>query len=162
MSCLPPDGSAAPNYNQPPRRNRAGLIIVVLLLVLIAVLGAGGVVAYRLIADQVSSPDKSPAAAPTPDPATVAKQFVAQLNANNPTAAIALACEDSKNIMPGMIENYIGPPTKLAITGGPSPVVDIFEVPFAGTTKGTRVTGNVALNDYNGPFCVSELIIKFQ
>jgi len=37
-----PGGPAAPNYGQPPRKSRAGLIIVLMLVLLIAVLGVGG------------------------------------------------------------------------------------------------------------------------
>ena len=65
-------GSAAPDYGRPPRKNRAGLIITLLLVLLVAVLGVGGVVAYRLISDKTSSAPAplrtSAAPASTPEP----------------------------------------------------------------------------------------------
>ncbi|MGW6280395.1 hypothetical protein [Kribbella sp. NPDC055071] len=107
MSYLPPGGTAAPNYNQPPRRNRAGLVIVVLLLVLIGVLGVGGVVGYRLISDQVDSagkPDPTPTKPPTIKPPgtkptvakpttkrTVSKPPVTKPPARKPTTPVEFA-----------------------------------------------------------------------
>lgn len=68
----PPPVNAAPNYGQPPRKNRAGLVIVLLVVLLLGVIGAGGFLAYRLVSDKFhNSSDPDPAAAapvssPTP------------------------------------------------------------------------------------------------
>ncbi|MEV0801939.1 hypothetical protein AB0I34_29865 [Kribbella sp. NPDC050281] len=43
----PPGGPAAPNYGQPPRKNRAGLIITLLVALLVGVLITGGVLVVR-------------------------------------------------------------------------------------------------------------------
>ena len=155
-----PSGPAAPSYNQPPQKNRAGLIIGLMLVLLIAVLAVGGVLAYRLISDKASQPGTAPKPSATKPPTAtdageLARRFVAQLNANNPTAATALACEDSKGIIPALMRNQLKPPTRLT-TGTPYVQATIFVVPISGTTKGSRVTGYVSLHDYNGPLCISE------
>ncbi|MEV5960628.1 hypothetical protein AB0L70_02615 [Kribbella sp. NPDC051952] len=59
----PPPVNAAPNYGQPPRKNRAGLVIVLLVVLLVGVIGAGGFLAYRLVSDKFNNSS-------TPDPAT--------------------------------------------------------------------------------------------
>lgn len=68
----PPPVNAAPNYGQPPRKNRAGLVIVLLVVLLLGVIGAGGFLAYRLVSDKFnnsSDPDPAagaPVSSPTP------------------------------------------------------------------------------------------------
>lgn len=69
----PPPVSAAPNYGQPPKKNRAGLIIVLMVLLLIGVLGTGGVLTYRLVSHKLNSgpepgPSAQPPAASSPTP----------------------------------------------------------------------------------------------
>jgi hypothetical protein len=65
----PPPVNAAPNYGQPPRKNRAGLVIVLLVVLLLGVIGAGGFLAYRLVSDKFNnSSDPDPAAAPVSSP----------------------------------------------------------------------------------------------
>lgn len=156
-----PPGPAAPNYGQPPRKNHAGLIIVLLLVLLIAVLGVGGVLGYRLVSGKTARPGAAPETSATKSPTAadagdLARRFVAQLNANNPTAATALACADSKKVLTVVLRNDIKPPTKLT-TGTPYVQETVFMVPVAGTTKGTPVTGYVSLHAYHEPLCVSML-----
>ena len=193
----PPPVSAAPNYDRPPRKNRAGLIIVLLVVLLIGVLGVGGVLTYRLISDKLHnsaapSPGTSaapPVSSPTPEPsvpaprptktvqprpaktavppttklpaptrpgsaAELARRFVAQLNANNPTAAAAYACQDSKQLIPILMGQYLQPPTKLtpgtSIGGQPT-----YAVRLTGTTKGSPVTGVIIIQQLTPePLCV--------
>ncbi|TDD27824.1 hypothetical protein E1218_09155 [Kribbella turkmenica] len=188
-------GSAAPDYGRPPRKNRAGLIITLLLVLLVAVLGVGGVVAYRLISDKTSSaPDPfrtSAAPASTPDPTVPpsqppktsrpsatkrpvtprpvatppvtgsrpnatehARRFVAQLNANNPTAAAALACQSSRQLIRTLMRTHLQPPTSLT-TGTPIGQQTTFVIPLSGTTRGATVSGVVIIHDLDAePLCV--------
>jgi hypothetical protein len=176
-----PGGPAAPPYGRPPRKNRAGLIIALMLVLLIAVLGIGGVVTYRLVSDwreKSSSPDPGtsaappvssptpqrsiPAPQPTKPPATkpattvsdLARRFVAQLNANNPTAASALACESSKQLIPTLMRAQLEPPTRLTI-GTTIGQQLTFVVPLSGTTKGSSVSGVVVIHNLGTePLCV--------
>jgi hypothetical protein len=183
-----PGGMAAPPYGQPPRKSRAGLVIVLLMVLLIAVLGVGGVVAYRLVSDwRSSNPDPGtsaapPVSSPTPQrsipaprptktlqpsptkppatkapatkPADLARRFVAQLNANNPTAAAALACEGSKQLIPTLMQVQLKPPTKLT-TGTLIGQKLTFVYPLSGTTKGTTVSGVLVIHDLGSePLCV--------
>jgi hypothetical protein len=72
----------------------------------------------------------------------LAYTFVSQLNAGNTAGATALACDDTKQIIPALIENWIKPPTKLAISDvaiGQNPYL----VPITGTTGGQKVGGMV-------------------
>ncbi|MEV0282505.1 hypothetical protein AB0H36_00155 [Kribbella sp. NPDC050820] len=182
-----PGGMAAPPYGQPPRKNRAVLIITLLLVLLIAVLGVGGVLTYRLVADwRSSNPDPGPSAAapitsptpqrpnpaptkpPTPKPpaskppttrpaATVgdlARRFVAQLNANNPTAAAALACEGSKRLIPTLMQTQLAPPTNLTLGTviGQQPT---FVYPLSGTTERATVSGVLVIHNLSTePLCI--------
>jgi hypothetical protein len=187
-----PGGPAAPPYNRPPRKSRAGLIIGLMLVLLIAVLGVGGVVTYRLVSDwRSSNPDPGPSAAPpvsspTPQrsipapqptkpatkppttkapttkaptkPATnvsdLARRFVAQLNANNPTAAAALACEGSKQLIPTLMQTQLKPPTRLT-TGTLIGQQITFVYPLSGTSKGSTVTGVLVIHNLGTePLCV--------
>lgn len=183
-----PGGPAAPPYNRPPRKNRAGLVIVLMLVLLIAVLGVGGVVTYRLVSDwRSSNPDPGtsaapPASSPTPQrsipapqptkPATkppaskapttkpvgnvsdLARRFVAQLNANNPTAAAALACQGSKQLIPTLMQTQLEPPTSLTI-GTQIGQQLTFVFPLTGTTKGATVSGVLVIHNLGTePLCV--------
>jgi flagellar basal body-associated protein FliL len=188
-----PGGPAAPSYNQPPRKNRAGLVIVLMLVLLIAVLGVGGVVTYRVVSNwRSSNPDPGtsaapPASSPTPQrsnpapqptkpatkppttkppttkapttkPATsvsdLAQRFVAQLNANNPTAAAALACEGSKQLIPTLMQTQLRPPTKLT-TGKLIGQQITFVYPLSGTTDGKPVSGVLVIHNLGTePLCV--------
>ena len=198
----PPPFSAAPNYGQPPRKNRAGLFVVLMVVLLLGVLGTGGVLTYRLVSHKLNSgPGARPAAAssptpqPTPQPTTkptpirsvpapqptksvrpptttpttkppatparpattaaeLARRFVAQLNANNPTAAAAYACQDSKQLIPILMGQYLQPPTRLttgtSIGGQPT-----FAIRLSGTTKGSPVTGIIIIQRLTPePLCV--------
>jgi hypothetical protein len=159
-----PGGPAAPNYGQPPGNNHAGLVIVLLLVLLIAVLTVGGVVAYRLISDETASSSagapvatKSSAGVPTKAGVDLARRFAAQLNANKPAAAAAMACEGSKGMLPHAIE-LLQLPTKLTVTGTSRVQADILLVSWAGTARGSRVTGHVALHYLDEPLCISDFL----
>ncbi|TCC56158.1 hypothetical protein E0H73_33940 [Kribbella pittospori] len=189
----PPGGPAAPNYGQPPRKNRAGLIITLLVALLVGVLITGGVLVARLISGRqtptsaptkvtsvaVNTPNPSiklptktipvPTGKPTTRPSTtqspapkpaatvagVARRFVAQLNANNPNAATALACRSAKQVIPFLMQQYLKPPTRLA--AGPTPIGQqiTFVVQLSGTTKGSTVSGIVVIQQLAPePICV--------
>ena len=193
----PPGGPAAPNYGQPPRKNRAGLIITLLVALLIGVLITGGVLVVRLVSGRekpptgrtsvvVRTPDPSPklpsktvslpTGKPTTKPSTrpsatqqparspeppgagvtnLARRFVAQLNANNPTAATALACRSAKQVIPFLMRQYLKPPTRL--TTGTTPIGQqiTFVVQLSGTTKGATVSGIVVIQQLAPePICV--------
>ncbi|MGW1344815.1 hypothetical protein ACWCOV_27490 [Kribbella sp. NPDC002412] len=186
-----PGGMAAPPYGRPPRKNRAGLIIVLMLVLLIAVLGVGGVVAYRLVADwRSSNPGPGPSAAPpissptpqrsvptpssspaTKPPATkppttkpsvkpattvgdLARRFVAQLNANNPIGASALACEGSKRLIPTLMQAQLSPPTRLTLGTAVGQQLT-FVFPLSGTTKGATVSGVLVIHNLpTEPLCI--------
>ncbi|TCC53017.1 hypothetical protein E0H75_04580 [Kribbella capetownensis] len=64
----PPGGPAAPNYGQPPRKNRAGLIITLLVALLVGALITGGVLVARLISGR-----HTPTSAPTKVTSVVVK-----------------------------------------------------------------------------------------
>ncbi|MEU4391074.1 hypothetical protein [Kribbella sp. NPDC023855] len=116
-------------------------------------------------------PSKMPSKAPTPPPTAattkptkpaptkpggkvtnaagavnLAYTFVSRLNAGNTQAATALACEDTKQIIPILIETWIKPPTKLAISDvaiGQNPYL----VPITGTVEGKKMGGIVIVQD---------------
>ncbi|WP_406049778.1 hypothetical protein [Kribbella sp. NBC_00889] len=175
----PPGGPAAPNYGQPPRKNRAGLIITLLVALLIGVLITGGVLVVRLVSGRqtptaaptkivsvaVKTPNPSlklptrtiqlPTGKPTtrpsatqqparsPEPpgavvANVARRFVAQLNANNPTTATALACRSAKQVIPFLMHQYLKPPTRLTTAMTPIGQQITFVVQLSGTPKARR------------------------
>lgn len=185
-----PGGPAAPNYGQPPKKNRAGLIIVLLVVLLVAALGVGGVLAFGLVSDRLesspepdpgtsvpaptASPEKKSVPAPQPtktfkptvkptvkppvkpagDPAELAGRFVAQLNADNADGATDLVCADTRQLIPTLLEQFVGPPTKLTAgdSFGDGPT---YMVPLAGTTKGRAVKGMVVIQKpTDGQLCV--------
>lgn len=191
----PPGGPAAPNYGQPPRKNRAGLIITLLVALLVGVLATGGVLVARLISGRqtptsaptgitsvvVRTPDPAlktlptrtialPTGKPTARPSTtqppapkpaaaavgdLARRFIAQLNANNPTAATALACRSSKQVIPFLMRQYLKPPTRLAAGLAPIGQQVTFVVQVSGTTKGATVSGIVVIQQLKPePLCV--------
>jgi flagellar basal body-associated protein FliL len=101
---------------------------------------------------------KAPATrAPTTNPAGVsdlARRFVAQLNANNPTAAAALACQGSKQLIPTLMQTQLKPPTRLT-TGTLIGQKITFVYPLSGTTKGSTVSGVLVIHDLGTePLCV--------
>ena len=71
---------------------------------------------------------------------TIGRQFVAQLNANNPTAAAALACKDSQQLIPTLMQTMLTPPTTLTI-GQPIGQSTTYVLPLTGKTNNTPVTG---------------------
>lgn len=102
----------------------------------------------------VKPPTAKPPVKPAGDPAEFAKRFVAQLNANNRAAASALACANTKALLPTLIEQWVAPPTKL--TAGISiGQQTTFIVPISGTTKGSAVNGLILVRKVgNEPLCV--------
>jgi hypothetical protein len=103
---------------------------------------------------------------PTPRPTTarpatgpaaasdLARRFVIQLNANNPTAASALACESSRQIIPTLMRTFLTPPTKLTL-GQPVSQSPTFVFPLTGTTKGSTVTGVLVIHQIAPePLCI--------
>lgn len=189
----PPGGPAAPNYGQPPRKNRAGLIITLLVALLVGILITGGVLVTRLISGRqtpTSTPSKVisvvvktpgpspnlptrtvplPTSRPTTKPTTtqqpvpkpavgvadLARRFVAQLNANNPTAATALACRSAKQVIPFLMQEYLKPPTRLTTGTTPIGAQTTFVVQVSGTTKGAKVSGVVVIQQLKPePVCV--------
>ncbi|MEU4605185.1 hypothetical protein AB0F43_19565 [Kribbella sp. NPDC023972] len=103
------------------------------------------------------TPTKPPTTKPAKPAVTVAdlgRRFVVQLNANNPTAAAALACESSKQLIPRLMQTYLEPPTKLT-TGTPIGQQFTFVVPLSGTTKGSSVSGVLVIHQLGDePLCV--------
>ncbi len=66
MSYQPgPGGIAAPDYGRPPQKRRVGLFIALMVILLIAVLGAGGYVAAKVVSGLMPDPS-----APPPAPVT--------------------------------------------------------------------------------------------
>jgi hypothetical protein len=102
-------------------------------------------------------PTKPPASTPAKPAGTVgelARRFVAQLNANNPTAAAALACESSKQLIPTLMQAQLEPPTRLT-TGSPVGQQVTFVIPLSGTTKGSTVQGVIVIHRLGTePLCV--------
>jgi len=119
-----------------------------------------------------------PTEPPTPDPTTpentepttlptsgganlagataLAKRFVGLLNANQPAAAAALGCKESKDLLPSLIQLLIEPPTKLTVGEAAGRFVMIVHV--SGTTKGRSVTGIVLVQELQGaPLCIRML-----
>jgi hypothetical protein len=158
----PRDGNwAAPQYGGPPRKNRAGLIIALIVALVLLILGIGGFVAYRLTFGESDGPEpaappvSSPTAPPKPETSkpggkvtnaagavNLAYTFVSHLNAGKPDAATALACDDTKQIFPVLIKNWIKPPTKLAISDA-AVGQDPYLVPITGTVEGKKMRGMV-------------------
>ncbi|WP_157979796.1 hypothetical protein [Kribbella monticola] len=82
-------------------------------------------------------------------------RFVGQLNANKPTAAAALACQESKELLPTLIKVLIKPPTKLTV--GDTIGQTVIIVRINGSTNGHSVTGIVLVEDQGGHPCVRAL-----
>ena len=100
------------------------------------------------------TPTVRPPVKPAGGPAELAQRFVAQLNANNPTAATALACADAKQFIPILMGQFIGPPSKLTV-GDPIGQQPTFLVPLSGSTKGAAVSGMVIVQKLGSePLCV--------
>ncbi|MFF0266008.1 hypothetical protein [Kribbella sp. NPDC004536] len=94
-------------------------------------------------------PQTGPAAA-----TTIGRQFVAQLNANNPTAAAALACKGSEQLIPTLIQALLTPPTNLTL-GQPIGQDPTYVVPLTGKTNNTPVTGVLIIQTHPPtPTCI--------
>jgi flagellar basal body-associated protein FliL len=107
---------------------------------------------------QSTAPTKLPTSGGANAAAAIAltKQFVGQLNANKPTAAAALACPESQDLLPTLIKFLIKPPTKLTVGETLGQTVIIVRV--KGTTNGHSVTGIVLVQeDQSGRPCVRAL-----
>ncbi|TDO67395.1 hypothetical protein EV651_103307 [Kribbella sp. VKM Ac-2571] len=170
-----------------PRRSRALLYVVIAVVGVFVLLGAVALIVPKLIGsddDQAaptapspassqpagspqptSEPSSAPSSAPaTPGPrlteaSTLATKFLAFLNANDQTHAVALGCADSKNLLAGQLLVMIDPPTKLSVTGPAASVSSYYpriSVPFSGTTKGgAPLAGTVDIMDEpSQPLCV--------
>jgi hypothetical protein len=97
---------------------------------------------------------KPPTTKPAANVSDLGRRFVAQLNANNPTGAAALACESSKQLVRTLMEVQLEPPTKLT-TGTPIGQQLTFVIPLSGTTKGSTVSGVVVIHQLGTePLCV--------
>ena len=84
----------------------------------------------------------------------LARRFVTQLNANNSTAAAALACESSRQVIPQLMQTFLTPPTKLT-TGKLVGQQTTFVIPLTGTTKSTTVTGVIVVHELPPePLCI--------
>lgn len=80
------------------------------------------------------------------DAVALAGRFVAQLNADNTEAAIAMGCTETRSLIPTLISALIKAPTKLAVTGkaiGQNPYI----VQISGTTKGQTMSGMIIVQD---------------
>ena len=97
---------------------------------------------------------KPPAAKPTVRPTTrpasqattVARQFLAHLNANRTSAAVALACPESKQILPTLIDTLIAAPTNLTLgtlTSTSTSSITVFRL--TGTTDGQQKSGHLII-----------------
>ncbi|WP_350279998.1 hypothetical protein [Kribbella sp. HUAS MG21] len=94
--------------------------------------------------------------------AVLGQRFVTQLNANNPTAAAALACESSRQLIPTLMRTFLAPPTKLSAGRviGREPT---FVVPLTGSTKGSTITGVVVVHQIPPePLCVRAFQVSPQ
>ncbi|MEV4267027.1 hypothetical protein [Kribbella sp. NPDC049584] len=154
------DYKSAPTYGQPPRQSRAGLIIALIVVFALVGIGAAGILVYRLVSDHLNTTSGTATPATEVAPAAAAtqraRQFVAQLNANKSAAAVALSCEDSRQMIPNLIQAVTAPPTRLTL-GAPYYQADVIVFPLTGTTKGSTVTGTLVLHQ-RAPegLCVSE------
>ncbi|MEU4196618.1 hypothetical protein AB0E69_32250 [Kribbella sp. NPDC026611] len=175
----PQDYNSAPSYGKPPRQSRAGLIIVLIVVLVLVVLGAVGLLGYRLVSDHKASgpapvvsvapvpsnrltPTKSSPPKSTPPKtigpvaavANLSQQFVADLNANNVTAASALGCKSSKSVIPTLMKAFLKPPAKL-VAGAPVGSSLAYAVPLSGTMNGAAVSGVVAVSNLGDePMCI--------
>ena len=120
--------------------------------------------------DPTEPPTEDPTEVPTVPPTTLptagganaaaaialTKQFVGQLNANKPAAAAALACPESKDLLPTLIRVLIKPPTKLTV--GETLGQTVIIVRLTGSTNGHSVSGIVLIQeDQSGQPCVRAL-----
>jgi hypothetical protein len=86
----------------------------------------------------------------------LAQRFLTQLNANKPSAAAALACTESKELLPTLIQLLIKPPTKLAVKDAVGQYVILVRV--TGTTNGHTVDGMILVQVVQAaPPCVRAL-----
>lgn len=78
----------------------------------------------------------------------LAAKFVGNLNANKTSAALAMGCKESKDLLPMVFGALIAPPTKLTVGEalGQSTVI----VRVSGSTKGHNVTGLVVVQKPQG------------
>ena len=84
---------------------------------------------------------------------TVARQFVAQLNANNPTAASALACKGSEQLIPTLMRALLTPPTTLT-SGNPAGQTTIYVLPLTGKTNNKPATGVLVIQNVSPTPCI--------
>lgn len=80
------------------------------------------------------------------DAVALAGRFVAQLNADNTEAAIAMGCTETRSLIPTLISALIKAPTKLTVTSaaiGQNPYI----VQISGTTKGQTMSGMIIVQD---------------
>lgn len=97
---------------------------------------------------------KAPTTKPAASVSDLARRFVVQLNANNPTAASALACQGSKQLIPGLMRVQLKPPTRLT-TGTLIGQKLTFVYPLSGTTNGSTVSGVLVIHDLGAePLCI--------
>jgi hypothetical protein len=105
-------------------------------------------------------PSSAPPAAPRLTEATaLATRFLGYVNASDRKHALALGCEDSRQILDGLLVFMIDPPTKLVVSGKPVAAQTYYHkisVPFSGTTKGpVPRAGTVDIMDEpSTPLCV--------
>ncbi|MET9270319.1 hypothetical protein [Kribbella sp. NPDC003557] len=84
----------------------------------------------------------------------LARRFVTQLNANNPTTAATLACESSRQLIPTLMRTFLTPPTKLT-PGQPIGQSPTYVIPLTGTTKNMTVTGALVIHQIAPePLCI--------
>jgi hypothetical protein len=84
----------------------------------------------------------------------VGRQFVAQLNANNVTAATALACKGSEQLIPTLMRTLLTPPTTLT-AGQPIGQDTTFVLPLTGRTNNTSVSGVLVVRHLPpAPWCI--------
>ncbi|HEY3562863.1 MAG TPA: hypothetical protein VGL05_35600 [Kribbella sp.] len=89
----------------------------------------------------------------------LATRFLGYVNAADQKHALALGCEDSRQILAGLLVFMIDPPTKLTVSGKPVATQTYYRkisVPYSGTTKGpVPRTGTVDIMDQpSTPLCV--------
>ncbi|NUS00052.1 MAG: hypothetical protein HOV67_32935 [Kribbellaceae bacterium] len=174
----PGNYKSAPTYGQPPRKSRAGLILALIVVLALVALGAVGLLAYRLLNNHqpptpttAASPTPSPKPAPTAHPTTarptarpaqtglaavttVARQFITQLNANNPKAAATFACKGSEQLIPTLMQALLTPPTTLT-PGQPIGQTTTYVIPLTGKTNNKPVTGVLVIQNLPpSPTCI--------
>ncbi|WP_433012787.1 hypothetical protein [Kribbella sp. CA-294648] len=74
--------------------------------------------------------------------ASLAATFVSRLNAGNTDAAAAMACEDTKEIVPILIKTWIKSPTNL-VASDVAVGQDPYLLTISGTTNGKKMSGMV-------------------